>query len=144
MAYPLDHHSGTIVPPQVTDKHEGYRSGPSQCCVRCVHPFHLSIVIRSPQFSSPLALRSPRHPPSRPQFQQHHVSLHQADERQRGIRAEGLRGASGLQSFIVDGLSESQLHQDLATADRDPPVLSRWSIFYILHGYSTPYLREDL
>ena len=47
----------------------------------------LSITIRLPLFSSSLALRTPWHPPSRPQFEQHHVPPH---------RGQSLRGADRL------------------------------------------------
>lgn len=52
-------------------------------CGMCI-PFRFSIIIHLPPSSSLLAPQHPWHPLLQPQFQQHHMPLHQGEERQRG------------------------------------------------------------
>ena len=84
--------------------------------------FQFSITVHSPHFSSPLALRPPWHPSSRPQSQQHHVPFHRGDERQRETGAESVRGSDRLRPFVVEGGARRRLHQNLAATHRYPAL----------------------
>ena len=94
----------------------------------CACPFRFSIFLHLPHFSSPLAVRLPWYPPSRPQSSQSHVPLNQQAERQRRIGAESIRGSDRLRSFVVEEGSRKRLHQHLTTIYRHDLE----SLFYMM------------